>query len=112
MVSSDGEDASAAVMRAVSVRDSAVVARGADEHGPDAVALWRVNQHCLPTGAHVGPGRGLCDSPGAARRRLGVLGRPAITARMPRQAAEIVDELTASAKIDGASGGNSTCSTR
>src|SRR5699024_2683170 len=112
MVSSDGEDASAAVMRAVSVRDSAVVARGADEHGQDAVALWRVNQHCVPTGAHIVPDSELSDSPEAARRLLGVLERRAITTRIPPQHVEIIQQPTAIARSDGGSGGNSTCSSR
>lgn len=100
MVSGDGEDAAAAAMRTVSVRDSAVVARGVDEHGQHALAVWQVNQHGVPTGAHIVPDTELSDSPEVARRLLSVLERRAVTAHIPQQGAEIVEQLTTTAKID------------
>lgn len=85
---------------AASVRDCAVLALGADEHGDHAVAVWQFAAEGKPTGAHVARQEDVFTDPDSARRVLAFLERRAITGSEPSALPDVLRRLTTAAKLD------------
>ena len=99
-VVSETEDIPAVAMLEVSVRDSAVVALGADERGVDALAVWQFSARGVPTGAWAVSQGEAFGSAKVARQLLSILERRAISAHEPSDVHWIVERLSTTAGID------------
>lgn len=83
----------------VFVRDCAVLALGTDIHG-DALAVWQFSAHGKPTGARVVRQDEAFTSRDVALRLVSFLERRAITASNPSHVPDLLEGLTATAKLD------------